>query len=99
MCRKEVFVFDMKLIYNIYNYEKIFFFRRSLLLSRIPSVRVQRGKHAVLDGVRGLEVRAAESADCRGKGAAHLRRLHIHIESERGLVGLARSRDHQPQHG
>lgn len=59
------------------------FLSRSNAVPRLPAVRVQRGEHPVLAGLRGVE-EGDERRGGRGEGALYLRGLHLDTVTEGG---------------
>lgn len=53
-------------------------------LPRVPQVRVQRGEHPLLAGLRGSQ-KGQQSRSGRREGPAHLRGLHLHSIAQRGM--------------
>ena len=72
-----------------------FLSRGSEGLPRIPPLRVQRGEHPLLAGLRGPQAGAQPRAH-RGEGAHHLRGLRLHTLAKRGewaQFGRSETRD------
>lgn len=55
------------------------------LLPTVPPHRVQRGEHALLAGLRRVQ-EGGEQERGGGAGPGHLRRLHLHSITQRGLT-------------
>lgn len=60
-------------------------FDGSRRLPRVPQVRVQRGEHPLLVGLRRPQERF-QPRSRRREGPAHLRRLHLHSVAQRGAI-------------